>query len=60
VYEGNFFVNGKITGKGKVTFTNGDMYECDFVTGNMHGKGKYIWKSGAYQYVTVENNKLVS
>jgi len=39
VYEGDF-VNGKKHGKGKYTWSNGDMYEGDFVDGDFAtGKG---------------------
>jgi hypothetical protein len=46
-YEGDF-VKGKISGKGIITYTNGAVYEGEFVvtekerygTGNRHGKGK--------------------
>ena len=36
--------NGK--GKGKYTFTNGDIYEGDFMFGQRAGKGKFTWPIG--------------
>ncbi|MCL2211744.1 MAG: hypothetical protein FWB95_07470 [Treponema sp.] len=45
VYEG-IFVNGKLNGKGKITFNMGDVYEGDCANGMPHGIGKYTWKDG--------------
>lgn len=33
--------NGKINGKGAMTFSNGDIYEGEWSDGNMNGKGTY-------------------
>jgi hypothetical protein len=46
------YVNGKRTGKGKLTGLDGTVYEGDFVDGLRHGKGKFTWESaggGAYE-----------
>ena len=55
------YVNGKRTGKGKMTTLNGDVYEGDFVDGQRHGKGKLTWESGGGGYYEGEfaNNRLV-
>lgn len=41
-YVGNF-KNGIITGKGKLTYSNGMFYEGDFVNGQFHGTGVFDW-----------------
>lgn len=33
-------------GAGKLSFSNGDIYEGQFYQGSIHGKGVYSWKSG--------------
>jgi len=33
-------------GKGKITWSSGEVYEGDFVDSKMHGKGKYTWANG--------------
>lgn len=46
------YVNGKRTGKGKLTGRDGTVYEGDFVDGRRHGKGKLTWESaggGTYE-----------
>lgn len=55
------YVNGKRTGKGKLTTLNGDVYEGDFVDGQYHGKGKLTWESGGGGYFEGEfaNNRLI-
>ena len=44
-YEGEF-VNGRPSGKGKITFANGSWYEGDFVNGFCHGKGRFSQSDG--------------
>jgi hypothetical protein len=55
------YVNGKRTGKGKLTTLNGEVYEGDFVDGQRHGKGKLTWESGGGGYYEGEfaNNQLI-
>ena len=36
-----------ISGKGTLTFKNGDSYEGDFKNGKMNGNGTYCWKDQA-------------
>jgi hypothetical protein len=42
-FEGNEITR---TGKGKLKWPNGDVYEGDFVNGDRTGKGKYTWSNG--------------
>ena len=37
-----------VNGKGKMVYTNGDIYEGDFVNGNSEGQGVYTAKNGDY------------
>ena len=37
------FDNDLFNGKGDYTYSNGDIYEGDWVNGNAHGKGKYVF-----------------
>lgn len=46
IYEGTFR-GGKKNGMGKLTFPNGDTYTGQWLEGERHGHGIYIWKSGA-------------
>ena len=39
-------INGKRTGKGTLTYINGDKYAVDFVDGEFHGKGIVFLKNG--------------
>ena len=39
-------INGKRTGKGTLTYINGDKYVGDFVDGEFHGKGIVFLKNG--------------
>ena len=39
-------INGKRTGKGTLTYINGDKYVGDFVDGEFHGKGTLFLKNG--------------
>ncbi len=45
VYEGQV-VRQKMTGKGKMTFANGDVYEGEFSNGAFQGQGKFTAHSG--------------
>ena len=45
LYEGDF-ENGVMHGRGKYTWTTGNVYEGDFENGVMHGRGRYTWPSG--------------
>lgn len=38
--------NNRMTGKGKLTYANGDSYEGDFVNGVFSGKGTFISSQG--------------
>lgn len=42
-YEGEF-IKDKRTGKGKLTFSDGDFYEGAFMNNDFEGEGTYIWK----------------
>lgn len=37
---------GTYTGKASVQYTNGDLYEGDYVDGKKEGKGVYIYRNG--------------
>ena len=41
IFEGNF-ENGKLNGKGKIIYGNGDFYEGLVCKNLKHGYGKYI------------------
>jgi len=45
-YDRGFLGTYKITGKGKILFRNGDVYEGDFLRAMMHGYGGYIFANG--------------
>ena len=42
------FVDGKKSGKGKFTFTEGNTYEGDFYDNEIKGEGIYRWKDGRF------------
>ena len=44
-YEGDF-MDGKKTGKGKMTFVSGDVYEGEFREGVPHGNGIFLYSNG--------------
>ena len=44
-YTGDW-MDGAPNGKGKHTFSDGDVYKGDWVEGKEHGKGKYKWSDG--------------
>lgn len=39
-------MNNKIEGHGKYIWTDGRIYEGDWLDNQMHGKGLYRWKDG--------------
>ena len=45
LYEGEF-QDGKIQGKGIMTFPEGQRYEGDFVNEKFEGSGMYTWPNG--------------
>ena len=45
-YEGEFF-KGDMSGRGKVTFSNGGTYEGDFKNGCICGQGRYFAPDGS-------------
>ena len=45
IYEGEF-QDGKIQGKGIMTFPEGQRYEGDFVNEKFEGSGMYTWPNG--------------
>jgi len=48
-YVGELSTNFKPDGRGRMEYTNGDVYEGDFIQGKRHGKGKYTTPDG-YSY----------
>ena len=46
LFEG-YFVNNKISGKGKIFFKNGDFFEGEMKNNLKCGKGKYFFENGA-------------
>lgn len=48
-YEGTM-VGGKFHGKGRLTYTDGAVYEGDFVSGIRTGKGVFIWAEDGQRY----------
>lgn len=47
-----------ISGKGTLTFKNGDSYEGDFKNGKMNGNGTYCWKDQAYYTGSWKENQM--
>lgn len=49
-YIGDLNSQGQLEGQGRMTWTNGDEYDGEFLVGLMHGKGKFFSKySGNYK-----------
>jgi len=48
VYSGGF-VNGNLTGQGKITFADGTSYEGGYLNGKWTGHGVYIFDGGRYE-----------
>ena len=48
VYTGGF-VNGNLTGQGKITFSDGTSYEGGYKNGKWTGHGVYIFDGGRYE-----------
>lgn len=49
-YVGDLNAKGQLEGQGRLTWTNGDKYDGEFLAGLMHGKGKFISPtSGTYK-----------
>ena len=48
VYSGGF-VNGALTGQGKITFGDGTSYEGGYKDGKWTGRGIYIFDGGSYE-----------
>lgn len=44
-YDGGM-INGYLSGYGKISFTNGDVYEGEFKDDKMNGQGRYTWHNG--------------
>ena len=57
-YEGDF-VDGEKTGKGKITFKDGTIYEGNLNKGEFKGNGHMIWKNG-YDYSCEFNGPLLN
>ncbi|KAL7449741.1 hypothetical protein ACHAWC_001772 [Mediolabrus comicus] len=45
-YRGNIDDNGLRNGHGKYAWTDGSVYEGDWLADKMHGKGKFTWANG--------------
>jgi hypothetical protein len=46
-YTGRFVRDGALlTGNGRITFTNGDVYVGDLLNSQRHGQGEFVWASG--------------
>lgn len=41
-----WFVNGKLTGDGRMITSQGNLYEGQFVNGIMQGNGRVVYQSG--------------
>ena len=55
-YEGNW-KNGKMDGKGKLTYIDGSYYDGEFVEGHKSGKGLYVWNKDKYYDGEWKNDK---
>jgi hypothetical protein len=47
------------TGKGKYTWSDGDVHEGDFVDGKRTGKGKYTFANGSVQEGDFVDGKFI-
>ena len=56
-YQGDL-IDGKMQGKGRLTFPNGKIYEGDFVDGISQGEGKLIYPDGSVYEGGFKNNKF--
>lgn len=56
IYTG-YTTNHKLTGKGKVVFENGDVYQGQFKNGLFHGKGTFRAKLGWSYTGTFSNGR---
>ncbi len=54
-YEGHFR-KGELSGKGKYTWSNGDVYQGNFRHGKMNGQGKYTWENGSVYLGNYKNH----
>lgn len=59
VYENNRYSKGQATGKGKILFADGAIYEGDFKNGNITGNGIYISSKGDKLEGAFLNGELV-
>ncbi len=49
-YVGDLNAQGQLEGQGRMTWTNGDVYDGEFLAGLFHGKGKFVsGDSGTYK-----------
>ncbi|UQZ89024.1 hypothetical protein C4J81_07355 [Deltaproteobacteria bacterium Smac51] len=49
-YEGPWVRDLKGTGRGRMVYTNGDVYEGEFKNGYRHGRGVYHWRESGNKY----------
>jgi hypothetical protein len=50
IYVGDLNAQGQLEGQGRMSWTNGDKYDGEFLAGLMHGQGKFISAySGSYK-----------
>ena len=52
-YDGEWS-EGKSSGKGKMTFANGDIYDGDFSDNVPHGKGDFKYTNGDIEQVSLK------
>ncbi len=57
-YEGTFTAGMSVTGIGKMTFTNGEISEGDFVNGQLHGWGFHDFNNGCMGVGNWENGNM--